>query len=92
MTEAAYRTLWGRWCASAGLLDGEGNPTLTAHSLRHATATLLYDAGVDIYTAQHILGHAQVSTTMEIYTDLRDARAKKSIGQFSAHMEGIAGK
>lgn len=86
MTEGAYRTLWSRWCASAGLSDSG----LTAHSLRHATATLLYDAGVDVYTAQKILGHAQVSTTMEIYTDLRDARAKASIGKFSAHISELA--
>lgn len=90
MTEAAYRTLWGRWCRCAGLLDEKGNPTLTAHSLRHATATLLFDAGVDVYTAQKILGHSQVSTTMEIYTDLRDQKARASVSQFSEHIKRVA--
>ena len=43
---------------------------LTAHYFRHNFATVLYDAGVDVMDAARILGHARVSTTMEIYTHL----------------------
>lgn len=43
---------------------------LTAHYFRHNYATVLYDAGVDVMDAARILGHARVSTTMEIYTHL----------------------
>ena len=83
MTDSNWDTAWLKYCSDHGWLDEDGRPVIGAHNLRHATATLLYEAGVDIYTAQHILGHANVSTTLEIYTDLRKNHEKKNIGKFS---------
>lgn len=40
----------------------------TAHILRHTYATLLNNAGVNPKTIQYILGHADISTTMNRYT------------------------
>lgn len=39
----------------------------TSHSYRHAMCTTLLASGVDIKTAQSIIGHSQPSTTLNIY-------------------------
>lgn len=85
-SEHSYEHAWLEYCRAAGLTDADGKPLITAHHLRHATATLLYEADVDVYTAQRILGHSKVSTTMEIYTDLRDQKQAESTTKFSELM------
>jgi integrase len=46
---------------------GKGYEGLTLHGLRHTQATLLIAAKADWKTVQQRLGHAQASTTMNIY-------------------------
>lgn len=43
-------------------------PGASVHSLRHTNATLMIASGVDIRTVSKRLGHAQTSTTTNIYT------------------------
>ena len=86
MTDANWETAWVKYCGRHGWLDDKGNATIGAHNLRHGTATLLYESGVDVYVAQHILGHASIKTTMEIYTELRKAHERKNVGKFSRSM------
>ena len=43
-------------------------PLVSLHSLRHTNASLLIAEGIDIRTVAKRLGHAQVSTTMDIYS------------------------
>lgn len=38
------------------------------HALRHTYATRLFEAGVPPKTVQHLMGHADIQTTMNIYT------------------------
>ena len=83
MTQSNYDTAWSNYVKTVGL-DG-----LTAHQLRHGTATLLFEAGVDVYTARKILGHAKVTTTMEIYTELREKKEKQSINKFNDLMQSL---
>ena len=42
-------------------------PHITLHGLRHTNATLLIAAGTDLRTVANRLGHAQTSTTADIY-------------------------
>lgn len=84
MTERQYEGAWYRYCTELGFIDAEGKPTITAHPLRHGNATLLHEAGVDILTAQAILGHASPTTTREIYTHLSAKQKAKSVSKFDA--------
>jgi integrase len=47
--------------------DRAGLPRISVHYLRHTTATLLKNLGVPPRDAQLILGHAQISTTQQLY-------------------------
>jgi len=44
--------------------------SVTPHVLRHTYATDLYIMGVDLKTAQYLLGHADIKTTANIYTHM----------------------
>ncbi len=69
----AYRRII-RDCNDAEFLKNENPPVLlpkfSCHNLRHTFATRLCESGVNIKAAQSILGHAKISTTMEIYTHM----------------------
>lgn len=51
---------------------------ITPHQLRHAFATILFDAGIDIKDAQDLLGHASIQVTRDIYTHIRQQRREKT--------------
>lgn len=70
MTEMHFQRKWKIYCQESGV-------TATPHQFRHAYATMLFEAGIPPEEAQALLRHAQLSTTMDIYTDLREAKLKK---------------
>lgn len=58
------------------------------HDLRHTFATMLYDAGVDVKSAQYYLGHEDISTTMNLYTHLSEEKEKKARAAFVGFLDG----
>ena len=51
-----------------GFIKRTGLPHATIHSLRHTNASLMIAAGTNIRTVSKRLGHAQTSTTTNIYS------------------------
>ncbi|MGN8875285.1 tyrosine-type recombinase/integrase [Pseudoflavonifractor sp. HCP28S3_F10] len=63
-------------------------PPITMHWLRHTFCTLLYLAGVDVVQACAQMGHADVSTTLRIYTHLDAIHKRKSVDKLDSYLSG----
>ena len=66
---------WASIAKRANLVGTEGHP-VTLHDLRHTFATNAITRGVDVATVADILGHEQISTTLNMYTS-HDGKAKR---------------
>lgn len=60
------------WEAFRKLTERAGVPSIRLHHLRHNCATFLALQGVPSRTMMDILGHSDLSTTMQIYTHVLD--------------------
>ena len=58
------------------------------HDYRHTSATLLYDAGVDIKEISKFLGHSSVSITADLYTHPSDTTNAKATSKLSEILSG----
>jgi integrase len=56
--------------ALASLLTTGGLPQIRYHALRHTAATLLLLDGAPLFDISLVLGHAEISTTSDIYGHL----------------------
>lgn len=62
-------------------------PHFTLHWLRHTFCTLMYLAGVDVVTASKQMGHADVATTLRIYTHLDGVYKKKNVRKLDQYLK-----
>lgn len=67
-------------------------PRFSCHILRHTFATRLCEAGVNIKVIQDILGHADISTTMNIYTDATKELKERELSSYSEYLARCAEK
>lgn len=67
LTSRRYITIFDNYKKATGI-------TATAHQLRHSFATIAFEADLDPKSVQEILGHKQLSTTMDIYTQFREKK------------------
>ena len=65
-------------------------PKITPHWLRHTFATMLYFAGVDVLTAKEQLGHADIKTTLAIYTHLDKQYKRKAMDKLDVYLDGAS--
>lgn len=53
------------------------------HSLRHTYATRLFEVGVPIKTVQVLMGHSDITTTMNIYTHVMPEQKSKAVNKIN---------
>ena len=82
LSKTMLRKRWLSYCK-------EINQDITQHQLRHSYAKILYRAGVDAKTAQGLLGHSDILTTMNIYTDFSNDVTEKSILQVNNFIKQV---
>ena len=61
-------------------------PNFSCHVLRHTFATRLCESGINIKVIQSVLGHCDISTTMDIYVDVMNDTKKKELANFDGFM------
>lgn len=69
-----------------GFIKRSGLPKVTVHSLRHTYASLMIADGVPLIIVSHNLGHAQPSTTSNIYSHViasAEAKAAHTFDKFN---------
>jgi len=76
----AFRTA----CVSAGLIDAQGVPTVSAHRFRHTLGTQLAEGGARIQTIMAILGHKSAEMAL-LYSRISDPAIRR---QYEAALAG----
>lgn len=57
-------------------------PKFSCHTLRHTFTTRLCESGINIKVIQSVLGHSDISTTLDIYADVTKDLKKKEMSSF----------
>lgn len=69
------------------LLKKAGLPDVRFHDLRHSSASLLLGIGVHPKVVQEILGHSQISMTMDIYSHVLPTIQQEAISKLNAVLQ-----
>lgn len=81
-----FKWKWRQWCIAAGLSTPGQATEVTTHQLRHFYASVLYDAGIGVKEMQALLGHADVQTTMNLYTHLMQQRKRATADRLNGYL------
>jgi integrase len=65
------------------VLNQAGLPDIRFHDLRHSSASLLLSLGVHPKIVQEILGHTQISMTMDVYSHVLPVMHREAINRLS---------
>jgi integrase len=76
MTLMSYRRMWAHVTKAV-------NFDVHSHMLRHTYATSLYRAGIDLKTAQYLLGHSDIKMTAEIYTHIQQDKLNSAASKIN---------
>jgi len=70
------------------LLKKAGLPDIRFHDLRHSSATMLLSMGVHPKIVQEILGHSQISMTMDTYSHVLPTMQKEAMSKLNDALQG----
>ena len=62
----------------------------TPHELRHTFCTTMFEAGIDALTAKEQMGHADIQTTLSIYTHLSTKHKDLQINKLDAFFKNAS--
>lgn len=103
MTEDSWRRLYQSYMLDMNIcygLNGAANKyanniqipmvidTFTPHELRHTFCTIMYEAEIDAVTAKDQMGHADIQTTLSIYTHLSNQKKANDIRKLDSFLMG----
>ena len=77
-------------CRQAGLVDGQGRPTVSAHRFRHTVGTQLAERGAKLHTIMSVLGHQSPHMSM-VYARISDAEVLRDYQSVLGPGAAIAG-
>ncbi len=61
-------------------------PHISAHTFRHTGCTRMAEAGIDIKVLQRIMGHSDISITMDVYNHVNDDRIQNELEKLESMM------
>ena len=102
LSKSSADRIWVNLMAAAGLAtaapdDGKFEkydprhklrPMITPHALRHNYITMCWENGFDPYETMKLVGHASITTTMNIYTHLSEAQMAKTAAKLDDMFAG----
>ena len=86
------RRWWGKTNEHKAIIENGGTLPpykevhIRCHDYRHTYCTMLYEAGIDLKTAQRWMGHADEKMILHVYAHLTDRQEQKSVEKLRAFM------
>ena len=78
LSQTEYRHRWKAYKKAAGLSED-----FSPYLLRHEFASICHDAGLSAKDTQALMGHADIQTTLGIYTHIEKNRQNRSIDKLN---------
>lgn len=79
LTLSQFQGQWNKYTESTGI-------NLTPHQLRHAFATICFDAGLSPKDASQILGHSKIELTLDVYTHIKQSRTQETANKLNEYL------
>lgn len=83
LTLSQFNILWRNYKKTTGV-------NLSPHQLRHAFATICFDAGLTAKDASKILGHSKIELTLDVYTHIKQSRTQENAEKLNNYLNSLS--